>query len=266
MESRKKRRVIVASIVAASMLLVATIGTTAFLLIRKQQRTDDVAEAAQVAATFNKKVSTYRSAVASALTSGDSDDAKKVKAAFDAAVVKTPELGDAPDWGKAHSKTYLTAVKTEKVLKEPYEDVTAMLDEAIVGQPFIKAAESALDFSIDDYIGKGSYFYNGSPFRNKLVPGIEKILAKFEKVKVPKGREAVASKVRAALEGVIKDAKKAAAELDAGRSTSIDAQSEYVVATSAVLTYKSSLRSRLESAIEKASADVSGQSSTESSA
>ncbi len=69
MDTRKKRRVIIASIVAASLLLVATIGTTAFFLIRKQQRTDDVAEAARVATTFNKKVSTYRSAVQSALTS-----------------------------------------------------------------------------------------------------------------------------------------------------------------------------------------------------
>lgn len=260
MDSGKKRRVVIASIVVAGMLVVAIIGTTAFLVIRKQQRADDVAEAAHVAATFNRKVSAYRADVESALNSNDSDDAEKVKAAFDTAVAKTPKLGDAPDWGKAHSKSYLSAVETEKVLKEPYEDVAEVLDEALVGQPFIKAAESALDFTIDDYIGKGSYFYNGSPFRDKLVPGIEKILAKFEKVEVPKGRQDVADKVRRALEGVIKDAKKAAAELDAGRSTSIDAQSEYVVATSAVLSYKSSLRSRLESAIQKASSVVSGSS------
>ncbi len=138
------------------------------------------------------------------------------------------------------------------MLKEPYEDVSAVLDEAVVGQPFIKAAESALDFKIDDYVGKGSTFYNGYAFRNKLVPGIEKILAKFDKVKVPKGRESVARKVRAALKAVIKDAKKAADDLDAGRSTSIDAQSEYLAAATAVMSYKSSLRSRLESAIEKA--------------
>ena len=266
MDSRTKRRAIIASIVTASVLLVATIGTTAFFVIRHQQRTDDIAQASRVATTFNKKVSTYRSAVQSALTSSDSDDAKKVKAAFDAAVVKTPKLGDAPEWGKTHSKSYLKAEKSEKVLKKPYENVSEVLDEAVIGQPFIKAAQTALDFEIDDFVGKANTFYNGSAFRNKLVPGMEKLLATFDKVKVPEGREQVASKVRTVLKAVIKDAKKAANDLDAGRNTSVDAQSEYLAATTAVMSYKSSLRSRLESAIEKAGAEASGQSKSESSA
>jgi hypothetical protein len=262
MDARKKRNVIIASIVAASLVLVAAVGTTAFFLIRKQQRTDDVAAAARVASTFNKKVSAYRSSVESALTSSDSDHARKVRAAFKAAVVKTPKLGDAPEWGRTHSASYVKAQKTEKTLKEPYEDVSAVLDEAVVGQPFIKAAESALKTDINDYVGKGTSFYSGAPFRDKLVPGFEKVLAKFEKVPVPKGRESVARSVRAALNGVIKDGKHAAAELDAGRSTSINAQAEYLKAGTAVVAYERSLKSRLESAIRKATAEVSGQSST----
>jgi hypothetical protein len=262
MDARGKRQVIIASIVAFSLVVVAAIGTTAFFLIRKQHRTDDVVEAARVATVFNKSVSDYRSSVQSALTSADSEDAKKIRVAFKAAVVKTPKLGAGPEWGETHSKSYLKAKKAEKSLKEPYADVSAVLDEAVVGQPFVKAAESALKTNIDDYIGHGKYFYNGSVFRDKLVPGFKKVLAKFDKVAVPKGRESVARKVHDALNGVIKDAKKAAAELDAGRNTSINARSEYVAAAAAVVSYERSLKARLESAIKKATAEVSGQSST----
>jgi hypothetical protein len=262
MEARKKRQIIIASVVSASLLVVAIIGTAAFFLIRDRQRTDDVAEAARTAKAFNKDVSTYRASVESALTSTDSDNAAKIRTAFKAAVVKTPKLGDAPEWGRTHSKSYLKAEKAEKTLTKPYDDVSAVLDEAVVGQPFIKAAKSAMKTDIDDYIGKGKFFTSGAPFRDKLIPGFKKVLAKFEKVKVPKGREPVARKVRTALNGVIKDAKKAATELDAGRNTSINARAEYIAAGSAIYSYERSLEARLDSAIQKAASDVSGEAST----
>ncbi len=258
MDSRKKRRVIIASIVAASLLLVATIGTTAFLLIRQQQRTDDIAEASRVAATFNKKASAYRSAVELTLNTRQLDDAERVKVAFDAAVVKTPKLGDAPAWGETHSASYRKAVKTEKTLKEPYENVSAVLEEAVVGQPFIKAAEKALKVDIDDFVAARA-LPSGAPIRAKVIPGFKKILATFDKVDVPEGQSAVADKVRAALKEVLKQADQAARNLDSGRSALINARSEYVVAGGAVVTYESSLRSRLESAFEKAAALTSGE-------
>ena len=263
MDARGKRQVIIASIVAASLVLVAAVGTTAFFVIRKQHRSDDVAEAAKVAATFTKKVSTYRSAVQTALADSGSDNAHEVKTAFDAAVAKAPKLGDAPEWGRTHSKTYLNAVKIEKKLKDPYKNVSTVLDEAIVGQPFIKAANDALGVNLDHFVDNGT-LPNGKPIRAKLIPGFKKILATFDKVAVPQGQEAVAAKVRSALKAVLKDADKAADDLDSGRSTSINARSEYLVASTAVIGYESSLRSRLDSAIEKATAQVSGQSSKSS--
>ena len=153
--------------------VVAVIGTTAFFLIRKQQRSDDVAEAARVATAFNKKVSAYRSSVESALTSSDSDDAQQDQGrvrrgrrqdaqARRGARVGQDALQDVPQGGEGR----------EERSRKPYDDVSVVLDEAVVGQPFIKAAKSALKVEIDDYIGKGKYFYNGSVFRNKLVPGI----------------------------------------------------------------------------------------------
>jgi hypothetical protein len=258
MDAWGRRRFIVASIVAAGLLVVAAIGTTAFFMIRAQQRSDDVDQAARVASAFNRKVSTYRSSVQSALTSSDTDNAKQVKAAFDAAVVKTPRLGDAPEWGRTHSTTYLRAVKTEKTLKEPYEAASTVLDEAIIGQPFIQAANAALAVDIDRFV-KAKALPNGGQIRAELIPGFEKVLATFDKVAVPKGQESVALKVRTALKAVLKDAEKAADELDSGRSTSISAQSDYVAAGSAVIAYERSLEARIDSAIAEAAAVVSGQ-------
>jgi len=256
--TRGQRNAIIAASIAFTLVVVAAVGTTAFFLIRKQHRQDDVAEAARVATVYNKKVSAYRSAVHTALTSADADEARKVRAAFKAAVVKTPKLGDAPEWGKTHSRTYIKAEESVKTLTKPYDDVSAVLDEAVVGQPFIKAALKALKTDIDDYVGKGKYFYNGSAFRDKLVPGYTKIMKKFDKVPVPKGRESVARKVHAALADVIKDGKHAAAELDAGRNTSINARAKYVEAATAVYAYQRSLKSRLASAIEDADGGVTG--------
>jgi hypothetical protein len=253
-DARGKRQVII----AASLLIVAAIGTTTFFVIRTQQRSDDVAEAAHVASVFSKQVSTYRSSVQSALTSTDSDNAKKLKVAFEAAVARAPKLGDAPEWGATHSRAYLTAKKTEKTLKEPYEEVSEVLDDAVVGQPFIKAADAALDVRFDDYI-KGNTFYNGGPIRDKLIPGFKKNLAKFDKVEVPEGQAAVARKVRSALKQVIRDAEKAADDLDSGHSTSIDARSDYAVARAAVYAYEDSLEARLNSVITEAGKEVSGQ-------
>jgi len=259
MDSRGRRNVIIAGIVAFSLVLVAAVGTTAFFLIRKQHRDDDVAEAARVASVYTKKVSAYRSSVQSALNTRQLDDAARVKVAFDAAVAKAPTLGDAPAWGKTHSTTYLAAVKSQKTLKEPYEEVSKVLDEAIVGQPFVKAANTALDVKIDSFVSERT-LPDGGPIRTKLIPGFTKVLARFDKVAVPDGQETTADQVRDALKAIIKDAKRGADDLDSGRNTYISAASEYVTASNAVNTYERSLRSRLEAAVQKATADVSGQS------
>ena len=76
-----------------------------------------------------------------------------------------------------------------------------MLEEAVVGQPFIKAAEKALKVDIDDFVAARA-LPSGAPIRAKVIPGFKKILATFDKVDVPEGQSAVADKVRAALKEV----------------------------------------------------------------
>ncbi len=258
MDTRGKRRVIIASIVTVSLLVVAAIGVGVFFTIRTQHRNDDVKEAASVAKTFNRDVSRYRSSVSSAISGADQSNAKEMRKAVDAAVAKAPKLGSAPAWGRTHSRSYAMAAKSQKTLTAPYEDISTVLDEAVIGQPFVKAAHDALAVDLDHFV-KGGTLPNGGPIRKKLIPGYQKLLAKFDKVEVPKGQDRVAGKVRAALRAVLKDARKAADDLDSGRGGSINARSEYLAASSAVFAYETSLRSRISAAILKAKSKVSGE-------
>lgn len=264
MDERGIRRAVIASIVAVTLVVVTGIGTTAFFVIRKQHRADDVAAAARVAAAYNKKVSAYRSSVQSALTSTDPEDAKKLWRAFEAAVGRTPKLGDAPNWGKTHSESYSKARKTAKTLTDAYDEVSSVLEEAQLGQPMIKAAKIALRVQIEDFLPNGA-LSNATSIRSKLIPGFTKALTAFndDTENVP-GAVTVANNVRAVLRGVLIQAERAADDLDAGRSASIDVRREYIVAASGVIDYEESLRSRLETAIRKSAEVVSGQSSTES--
>lgn len=258
MSIRGNRKAIIAIITALSLVVVAVIATAVFFTMRTQQREDDVAEAARVATTFNKSVSTYRSDVSKALSGVGSTDASAMRLALVAAVAAAPDLGDAPTWGKDHSKSYQKAAKAQKTLTEPYAATAKVLDEVVVGQKFVKAARSALSVRTRDFVKSGT-LPDGGPLRKKLIPGFEKALKRFKAVEVPSGQAELAKKVRTALQAIIKDGKQVAKNLDSGRGGSINAQSEYAAANLALFSYESSLRTDLSDAVSDAAADVSGQ-------
>lgn len=255
---RGNRKAIIAIITASSVVAVAVIATVVFFTMRSQQRQDDVAEARRVAATFNKSVSTYRSDVSKALSGAGPTDAAAMRVALVAAVAAAPTLGDAPTWGKDHSTTYQEAVKAQKTLTEPYAEPAKVLDEAVVGQKFVKAARAALGVRTRDFVKSGT-LPNGDPIRKKLVPGFEKALKKFKAVEVPSGQAKLAKDVRTALQAIIKQGKQVARNLDSGRGGSINAQTEYAAANLALFSYESSLRSDISKAVSDAAAEVSDQ-------
>jgi len=132
-----------------------------------------------------------------------------------------------------------------------------VLDEAVVGQPFIKAGRKAMSVRSDDFITE-RLLPNGSRVRSELIPGFEKALAKFNEVKVPHGQATVARKVRKALEATIDDAEQLADNLDLGYGGEIDPRKEYASAAAALIAYDQSLRSRLKAAVDSVTGDVSG--------
>lgn len=258
MNSRGNRKAVIAVITAASVLVVAVIVTAVFFTVRSQHRQDDVDEASRVATKFNKDASAYRAGVSKALSDASPTDAKAMGVALDEAVAKAPELGGAPTWGKTHSTTYLKAVKAEKSLKDPYEETANVLDEAVVGQAFVKAAREALKVRSNDFV-KNGILPNGGPIRDKLIPGFKKTLATFTAVEVPKGQDTLAKDIRTALQTIIDSAEKVADNLDSGRGGSIDGQKEYSVANLALFSYETSLRAQITEAVADAAGTVSGQ-------
>jgi hypothetical protein len=254
------RRGTIISIV--TVVLAAVIVSGVLVVSRTQQRRDDVEQADRVAVRFDHDLSKSRIAVESALTGTSSDHADRVQTAFEAAVSKTPRLGPAPAWGRRHSQRYARAAATQKALQKKYARVSVALDQAVVGQPFVTAALAALADDPGDFVPDGGTLPNGSALRERMIPGFERALAKFERVEVPQGQAATARKVRSALKTIVASAEHAADDLDAGRAASVDARKEYLAATGAVYGYRNAMRDRLNAAITEAVADVNRTAET----
>lgn len=243
-------------------MIVVAGGATAFLVKRSHQRSDDVAAADRVAVSFNKRVAHYRSAVKSAIVNADRSDADHMLVNVASAVDTAPKLGPAPAWGRTHSKAYAKARSAERTLKKPYHQLTSVLAEGIVGQPFIEAGLDALKVNVSDFITE-RLLPNGSRIRSEAIPGFRKALARFNKAKVPHGQAAVAAKVRKEIQETISQAEQVADNLDLGRGGLIFAKKEYLSASKALLAYDKSLRKRIAAAADKAVGEVNdGQSDT----
>lgn len=246
---------IIAAVVAGALLVIGAGGTTAFLVVRSNHRANDVAAADRSAAAFDKAVSHYRSKVSSAISSSDPDDALKMQAGVQSSVDDVPKLGAAPAWGRTHSKAYVKARAAEKTLKAPYRQLSRALDEAVVGQPFIDAGRKALNVHPGDFITE-RLLPNGARVRAVLIPGYKKALARFSKVEVPQGQASVARKIKKELQETIDEATQVAANLDLGRGGLINPQKEYVSASKALIAYDTSLRKRLNDAMDIATGGV----------
>ncbi len=217
-----RRRNVVIAALAGTMVLVTAIGATAFVVIRNQQRQDDVASATTVAETYTDKLKTYREAVWTAAVEPGAHHPRATRAALvKAREVDPPRLGDAPAWGRTHSKAYVAAVATEKGVQEPYERLDRLLEDSLASETFIKAAYAAQEFDPGDVVKSGVEI-GGAQFRSRMVPAIERVLKKFNSVEVPAGGKKAAEAVRAALADAIKQARAVAANLDAGRDGSME--------------------------------------------
>lgn len=260
MDRQRKLRVIIAAAVAAVVIVAALGGTTTVLLERAHQRGEDVAAADRAAASFNQRVSQYRSDVKIAIENADLSDAVHLQAGIESAVDVTPKLGDATPWGRVHSKAYTKARAAERTLKKPYRELTSVLAEAVVGQPFIAAGLKALNVNVNDFV-KERLLPNGSRIRSEAIPGFRKALTRFNKVKVPHGQAAVAAKVRKELQETISEAAQVANSLDVGRGGLIFAKKEYLSASKALLAYDKSLRERIGDAADKVTGEVNDDQS-----
>ena len=80
--------------------------------------------------------------------------------------------------------------------------MSAKLGRAAEAEDFVKAADEVLDNGPIVLLGYGLVFDSG-PLRNRVIPELNRSLAEFRAVKVPKGAQDVAVKVDGAVTYVI---------------------------------------------------------------
>jgi hypothetical protein len=245
----RRRRVAIAAL-AGTLVLVAAIGATAFVVIRHQHRQDDVDTANTVAKAYTTKLEAYRDAIWTAvLVPGAASPVGTKAALVKARKVDPPRLGDAPAWGRSHSKAYVAAAAAEKNVQVPYDRFQRLLDDSIPGELFIDAAVAAQSFDPADVV-KTDVEISGTQFRSRMVPAIEKATKKFNDVTVPSGAKKVAEAVRASLAETLQQARAVAADLDAGRDGSMEPGPAWDDADTAIFDYQDALEKKVGKGLE----------------
>lgn len=245
----RKRKVVIAAL-AGAIVLVTAIGATAFVVIRNQHRQDDVAVATKVAKTYTTKLEAYRDAIWTAvLVPGAASPIATKAALVKARKVAAPRLGDAPAWGRSHSKAYVAAAAAEKGVQQPYDRFERLLDDSIPGERLIEAAQAAQNFDPSDIV-KTDVEISGGQFRARMVPAIERVTKKFNEVPVPSGAKKVAETVRASLADTLKQARGVAADLDAGRDGAMEPGRAWDDADAAIFDYQDALEKKVGKGLE----------------
>jgi hypothetical protein len=227
--------------------VIALIGTA--LLEHRQQRSDRIAEAEKIGSTYFSDVATFEAAVQNELSQVQSGDPADLKKVVDAKMKEAPVLGPAPA-GAEDSKTYRAAVKAEPTVLDPYRSLSDKLGRAVEAEDFIKAADDVLDNGPIVLLGYGTVFDSG-PLRERVIPKLNRTLADFRSVKVPKGAHDVAVTVDGALAYVIDQVDKMADHADDGTSYEFSYNTQYNAARQAVRDYATEIDGDVAEALDR---------------
>ncbi|MGA9103083.1 hypothetical protein [Aeromicrobium sp.] len=227
--------------------LIALAGTA--IIEQRQERSDRIAEAEKIGSTYFSDVATFEAETQRELgkvRSGDPADLKKV---VDEKLEQPPVLGPAPEGGES-SKTYRAAAKAEPDVLKPYESLSAKLGLAADAEDFVKAADDVLKNGPIVLLGYGTVFDSG-PLRERVIPELNRSLAEFRAVKVPKGAHDVAVKVDGALSYVIDKVNTMADRADSGSSYQFSYDTQYNAARQAVRDYATKVDGDVAEALDR---------------
>jgi hypothetical protein len=227
--------------------VIALAGTA--VLQQRQERSERVAEAEKIGAEYFSDVATFEAEVQSDLARVRSGDPADLKRVVDENLKHPPELGPAPE-GAEVSKTYQAAVKAEPTVLEPYESLSAKLGRAAQAEDFVKAAGKALDNGPIVLLGSG-LVYDSGPLRNRVLPELNRSLAEFRAVTVPKGAQDVAVKVDGALTYVIDQVSRMADRADAGSSYEFSYDTQFNAARQAIRDYATEIDGDVAEALDR---------------
>jgi len=227
--------------------VIALAGTA--VLQQRQERSERLAEAEKIGAEYFSDVATFEAEVQRDLARVRSGDPADLKRVVDENLKRPPELGPAPE-GVESSKTYQAAVKAEATVLEPYESLSAKLGRAAQAEDFVKTAGQALDNGPIVLLGTGLVFDSG-PLRNRVLPELNRSLAEFRAVEVPKGAQDVAVKVDGALTYVIDQVSRMADRADAGSSYEFSYDTQFNAARQAIRDYATEIDGDVAEALDR---------------
>ena len=133
---------------------------------------------------------------------------------------------------------------------DPYESLSDKLGRAADAEDFVKAADDVLDHGPIVLLGYGTVFDSG-PLRERVIPKLNRTLAEFRAVKVPKGAQDVAVKVDGALTYVIEQVGKMASHADDGTSYEFSYNTQYNAARQAVRDYATEIDGDVAEALDR---------------
>jgi hypothetical protein len=230
-----------------TIVVIALAGTA--LLQQRQERSERLAEAEKVGSTYFSDVATFEAEVNRELGEVRSGDPADLKQVVDENLKQPPVLGPAPE-GAESSKTYRAAVKAEATALDPYTSLSAKLGRAAEAEDFVKAAADVLDNGPIVLLGAGLVFDSG-PLRNRVLPELNRSLAEFRAVEVPKGGEDVALKVDGAVSYVIDRVETMADRADEGSSYEFSYDAQYNAARQAVQDYATKIDGDVAEALDR---------------
>ena len=249
--SAPARRVVVALPVVLTIVIAVVIGTLVIVQDQRQSRQVDEAEA--VAQSYLREVEAFRSSIIAKVDRADASDPGALSTVLDRAMAKPPRLGEAPAYGREHSASYADALQTEATVLRPFQRLSATLRKADTALTFIQAARKVLGLRATDYVGYG-FITTSTRVRSELIPAFVQARDEFDRVRVPKGQEELASKVHDAAQYVVDQASVLAARIDSRRNFSFSYSDQFQEVADAVDDYATQVKGDVAEAVAEVTA------------
>lgn len=236
--------------VLPTIMMIAVIAWAGTAIIQqRQENADRLAEAEKVGSTYFSDIETFRVDVQSELAEVKDGEPAKLKQVLDAKLEQAPVLGPAPE-GAASSKTYRAAVRASTTTLDPFTKLSATLGRVVDAQDFVKAADDVLSNGPLVLLGYGLVLDSG-PLRNSVLPELNRGLAEFRAVGVPKGAKDVAVKVDGAVSFVIDQITRMAERADEGGGYEFNYGTQYDAARQAVRDYANEIDGDVTDALDR---------------
>lgn len=251
MNDRARKAVIFLPILG-TLIIAAVIG--GLIVIQDHRQAAQIQKAEAVAQDYLSDVATFRTTIVGQISKDRDGDPGRLRKIVDKALAAPPTLPDAPSYGRNNSSAYAEASRAEASLTTPYRRLSHELAAADVALDFVRAAQKALGLRASNYIGPG-LITDSSDVRSTLIPAFVEARDTFDKARVPSGQDALAAKVRGAVQYVIDQATLLADRVDARQSFSFTYNQEFQAAADAVNNYATTVRGDLTEAINSIADD-----------